>query len=441
MSRLARRLVLLAAFFLAAVSVLTADDWPQFRGQKRDGVSAEKGLLAQWPAKGPALVWKSDKAGLGFSSVAIVGDKLYTLGTVKEEEALLAFDAAKGDLLWSLPYGPIFTFKDNTWGDGPRGTPTIDGGKAYALGGQGILVCIDLAEKKILWKHDLVKDFGAEMMTEWGFSESPLVDGDKVIVTPGGAKGLVLALDKNSGKALWQTKDVTHKAPYSSVMPVDVDGVRQYVQNGYDSTGPGGYLSGFDAKSGKLLWQQQTIKGDSFAIAPTPVVRGNIVYTTSEGVGCHAYEVGAKGAKELYAKKEQKTTKNTHGGVVLVNDLIYGHSETLGWVCQDLLGLHNEDKIKGKILWNARNDFQTKSGSIAAADGKLFLYTEEGKVALADASPKAFNIVSEFSLPTLSQYPKTRKTSKDSKAWNNPVIANGNLYLRDCELIYCYKIK
>jgi outer membrane protein assembly factor BamB len=428
----------LAAFFafLFFVSSLAAADWPQWRGPKRDGVSDEKGLLTQWPEGGPKLAWKYTEAGLGFSSFAIREGKLYTLGTKGKDEIVLVLDASKGGPpLWTAKIGSIFTYGENVWGDGPRSTPTLDGNLLFALGGQGDLVCVDIAKNGAeIWRKNLISDFGGEMMTTWGYSESPLVDGDQLLVTPGGKKGLMVALNKKTGALLWQSAEVAHSAPYSSIMPADFNGVHQYIQMSFVA-GAGGFVSGLDAKSGKLLWQEPIFKGDSYAICPTPIVHENTVYvTTGYSGGCHAFEIlpGFK-VKERYSLAIRNTTKNTHGGVVLVDGHIYGHSEVLRWICQNLKS--------GKITWKEREALDTKSGAITAADGMLYLFTEDGDVGLVKANPEKFELVSEFKLPQLSQYPQKLAKSRYSKAWSHPVVANGKLYLRDCEFMYCYDIK
>lgn len=428
------RLATLGLLILVA-SPLAAGDWPQFRGPNRDGVSTEKGLLKQWPKEGPKLLWTIKDAGLGFSSIAIRDGKLYTLGTRDDLEAVLVYDAATAKLEWAAKIGPIYTFQGNVWGDGPRGTPTLDGDLLVALGGQGDLVAFDLTTKAEIWRKNLIKDFGGDMMTEWGYSESPLVFGDLVVVTPGGKKGLVVALNKKTGALVWQSAAVPQQAPYSSVVSATINGVPQFVQLSFDQA-VGGFVNGLEAKSGKLLWQGQIFKGSSYAACPTPIVKDNLVYvTTGYGGGCHTFEIDADfKAKDQFKLADQKKMKNTHGGVVMVDGKIYGHSEGLGWVCQDFK--------TGKLGWNDRTTLETKSGSTIAADGMLYLYTEEGTVGLATATPKGegLEVVSEFKLPQLSNYPKTRATSRQSKAWSNPTIANGKLYIRDCEYIYCYDI-
>jgi outer membrane protein assembly factor BamB len=430
-----KRLVALGLMVLFG-STVAAGDWPQWRGPKRDGVSTETGLLKEWPKDGPKLVWKYPDAGLGFSAVAIRDGLLYTLGSRQDDEVVLVLDAATGKELWTAKIGPVYTFQGNVWGDGPRSTPTLDGDRLFALGAQGDLVAIDLTKKAEIWRKNLIKDFGGVMMTEWGYSESPLVVGDMVLVTPGGKKGLVVGLDKKTGALLWQSSEVAHKAPYSSIMPATIHGVPQLIQLSFQEPA-GGFVDSFDAKTGKLLWQAPIFKGSNYAICPTPIVKDNLVYITAGyGGGCHTFEIDDKfKVKDLFSKAAQKKVKNTHGGVVLVDGKIYGHSERNGWVCQDLK--------TGAMDWEDNVTFETKSGSILAADGMLYLYGEEGNVALAKATPEGptLSVVSEFKLPELSKYPKMRDTSRQSKAWSHPVIANGKLIIRDCEFIYCYDVK
>lgn len=429
------RRIPLVCLLLSLTIEIRAADWPQWRGPDRTGISAETGLLAKWPEKGPQLVWTFKDAGLGFSAAAIRDGKLYTLGTRDDQEVVLALDAAKGTELWNAKIGPIFTFKGNVWGDGPRSTPTLDGNYLYALGGQGDLVCIDLEKKSEVWRKNLITDFDGVMMSEWGYSESPVVDGDLVFITPGGKKGTFLALNKKTGATVWQSAEITHKAPYSTAMPVDLHGVRQFVQLSYISDTEGGFVSGIRAKDGKVLWKEQIFKGHSYAAAPTPIVKDDLVYvTTGYGGGCHAFQIDKSfKAKELFSKKNQKSVKNTHGGMIRIGDHVFGHSEGLGWVCQEMK--------TGSVKWNERDQLNTKSGAITAADSKLYLYTEDGEAALLNASPEAFDKISSFKIPERSKLTQSRPTSRASMAWSHPVIANGHLILRDGEFIYCYDLR
>jgi outer membrane protein assembly factor BamB len=427
------------ALVLALVAApAAADDWPQFRGPKRDGVSTEKGLLTSWPKEGPKLAWSFNNAGLGYSSFAIAGGKVYTIGTRDKDEIVLCLDAATGTELWIAKVGPIFTFPDNAWGDGPRSTPTIDGSHLYALGGQGELVCLNISGKapKELWRKNMVKDLGGELMfhaNSWGYCESPLVDGKLLVCTPGGAKGTLAALDKMTGAVIWRSTKLTQAAPYSSIMPADINGERQYVQASYDNNRPAGYLNGVAAKDGKALWSQKIVASEIFNIASPPIVQGNLVYATTYE-GCHLFEIGpGNKAKEKYKPAGQKVMKVNHGGAVLVGDSVYGYGSTRGWVCQDF--------TTGKRTWDESDFDGQKSGSTIAASGMLYLYTDRGEVGLAKADPAAFSLLSSFTIKPRSKLQKSRPTSRDSGVWAYPAIANGYLYLRDAELVFCYDIR
>jgi outer membrane protein assembly factor BamB len=433
------RLLLLGVAVALFGSLGLAADWPQFRGPNRDGVSHEKGLLKAWPKDGPKLLWTYKDAGLGFSSFAIVGDKLYTLGTRGDDEIVLVLDANKGTELWTAKIGPIFTFKDNSWGDGPRSTPTIDGQYLYALGGQGILVCLDIAAKgKEVWRKDLRKDLGGEPMVEnynWGYSESPLVDGPLLICTPGGAQGTVAALDKKTGKVVWRSTGLTNQAPYTSPVVAEFRGVRQYIQTSYIGSTEGGVVSGFAAKDGKVLWTELLAKKSNYNLASTPLVLGDRLYISEgSGYGCHLYEFkSSPKVKDLYSKAAQKVMKNNHGGVVLVEGHVYGFSEPGMWVCQDL--------DSGKAAWTERNEIGGRSGSITAADNMLYLYSDEGEIGLLAADPKEFRLSGKFTIPERSKFPSTRASSREAKVWAHPVVANSRLHLRDGELIFCYDVR
>jgi outer membrane protein assembly factor BamB len=432
------RLFLVLGACLVACSVSLAADWPQWRGRDRSGVSKETGLLKAWPKGGPTPLWTYKKAGLGFSGPAVVGDRLYTMGVRDEMTYVIALDIAKGQEAWSTKIGPLFTFKLNAWGDGPRGTPTVDGDHLYALDATGLLVCLETAKGEEVWRKDLIKDLAGEMMTEWGYSESPLVDGDLLICTPGGPKGTLAALDKKTGAVKWRSTDLKNKAPYSSVVISEGGGIRQYIQTSYISAAEGGVVSGFAAKDGKLLWSQPTFRGSSYAIAPTPIVRDNLVYVTCnmEGPGCHLFALTPKGkgiaAKELYSKKNQKSLKNDHGGVVLVGAHVYGHSGGRGWTCQDFK--------TGDVAWLDRSQLQCTSGSIVAADGRLYLYSDTGTAVLLDADPKKWQENGRFELPEKSTANKGRPSGRSAAIWTPPVVANGRLYLRDQELLFCYDV-
>lgn len=388
-------------------------DWPQWRGPHRNDLSKESGLLKSWPAEGPRRVWLFENAGQGYSGPSVVGGKLFTLGTRSGAEILLALDAGTGKELWTANMGDVLK---NNWGDGPRGTPTVDGDRVYALSGAGSLVCVSVADGKVLWTKTM-SDLGGKR-PGWGFTESVLVDGDRVLCTPGGSRGALAALNKLTGEVLWQSKDFTDGAQYASIVPATFHGVPQYVQLTMNS------VVGVAATDGKMLWRSEW--PGRTAVIPTPICHNGHVYVTSGyGVGCKLVRVGPDNqASDVY---ENKVMKNHHGGVILVGDHLYGHSDGAGWLCQEFM--------TGKEVWSERS--KLGKGAIAYADGMLYCLEEDsGTVALIEASPSGWSEHGRFKLD-----PQTKIRSSQGKVWTHPVICNGQLYLRDQDLIYCLNVK
>ena len=404
------RLGLQFALLTILISGATAADWPQWRGPKRDGHSPETGLRREWPPEGPPLAWKTNGIGTGYSSVSVAAGRIYTMGDRGDSSFVHALSVA-GKPLWSAKVG-----KPGGGGGypGPRGTPTVDGDRVYALGQHGDLVCVEAATGKEVWRKNLSKDFGGEV-GGWGYSESLLVDGEQLICTPGGRQGTLLALNKRTGAKTWQSYQWTDPAEYASVIAAQISGKRQYVQLTGESVG------GVAAESGKPLWR--TSRKGSTAVIPTPVVRNDLVFVTSGyGVGCNMFRVTPSGAgfkaEEVYANKNMV---NHHGGVVLVGEHLYGYSDGKGWVCMKF--------ESGEMLWS---DKALGKGSISYADGHLYLRSEGsgGTVALIEATPERWLEKGRFDQPERS----------DKEAWPHPVIANGKLYLRDQDTLFCYDI-
>ena len=387
-------------------------DWPQWRGPDRSDVSKETGLLKTWPAEGPKRVWLFENAGNGYSGPAIVNGKFFTLGTRDGGEILLVLDANTGKELWTAKIGPVL---QNGWGVGPRGTPTVDGDRVYALSGTGNLVCVNGGDGKILWQTSM-SDLGGKV-PGWGYTESVLVDGNQVLCTPGGSKGAVAALDKMTGKVMWQSTEFTDPAHYSSIVPARINNTPQYVQRTEKS------IVGLAVKDGKVLWKTDFPNGRT-AVIPTPIVKDNEVYVSAGyGAGCKMVRIGP--GNEVTVVYENKVMKNHHGGVILVGDFLYGHADP-GWVCQNFK--------TGEEVWNNRG---LGKGAVGYADGMLYCLEEgSGTVVLAEASPKEWKEHGRFKLD-----PQTSIRSSQGKIWTHPVISNGKLYLRDQDLISCYDIK
>jgi outer membrane protein assembly factor BamB len=408
----AAALALLA--FLVPHCVSIANDWPQWRGPNRDGVSTEVGLLKEWPAAGPPLLWKATGLGQGYSTVSVLGNSIVTTGDKANSSHLVALNS-EGKTLWSVPFGKAGA---PGWGgfEGPRSTPTLDGDRIFAVSQWGEFVCVESATGKLIWRKDCTADF-AGPRPEWGYSESPLVDAEKVLFTPGGSQGAVVALHKKTGALIWRSKEFTDPAHYSSLIVAEIGGVRQYVQLTEDS------VAGIAAADGKLLWRAP--RRGSTAVVPTPIYRDGLVYVTSGyAIGCNLFKVTANGghfsAEQLYANK---VMANHHGGVVQRDDAVYGYSDGKGWTCQDLR--------TGKAVWQERQ--QLGKGSLVYADGHLYLRVEEGRgtVALLEATPQGYRQKGRFDPPN--------RTDKNS--WAHPVVANGRLYLRDQDTLLCYDVK
>jgi outer membrane protein assembly factor BamB len=409
------RLIPLGCLAALATSLCCAagGDWPQWRGPDRTDLSRETGLLKTWPEGGPKRVWLFEDAGLGYSGPAIAGGKLFTMGIRDGAEHLLAVDTKDGKLLWSVKIDEVLK---NGWGDGPRGTPAVDGETIYTLSGRGMLVCANVVNGRIVWQHAM-REYGGKT-PNWGYTESVLVDGDKVVCTPGGPQGALIALDKKTGKTIWQSKEFTDPAHYSSVIAVNHAGKRQYVQLTEK------HVVGISAADGATLWTSPW--PGRTAVIPTPIFHDGHVYVTSGyDAGCKLIKLGPDNeATDVYSNKEMV---NHHGGVILVGEHLYGHSDRSGWTCQKFQ--------TGEQVWAEKTALG--KGSIAYADGMLYCLAErDGTLALIEASPKGWSEKSRFKLQAQSA-----QRNPKGRIWTHPVIAGGRLYLRDQEFLSCYDVK
>ena len=357
-------------------TLFSADsDWPQWQGANRDGKSLETSFPKAWPAEGLKLMWRAGNLGEGYAGVSVVGNRLYAMGGLSDANAIMAIDTKDGAILWSTKFGVAGLVGNPTSGNvfpGPRGTPTVDGDRLYAVDHRGQFICVNSNDGKIQWKRHFVDDFGG-IVPRWGFCESPLVDGNQVVATPGGPKGAIVALNKQTGDLIWQSKEFTDEAQYASIVAAEIGGIHQYVQLTGES------VVGISPKDGSVLWK--AARAGRTAVIPTPVIDGNYVYVTSGyEVGCALFKVALNNGKftveQVY---KDKNMVNHHGGVVKVGDYLYGYSDGKGLVCQNFL--------TGDIVWGERD--RVKKGSVSYADGMLYFREERsGDMVLIEADPK-----------------------------------------------------
>ena len=410
---------------LPAEPPITADnrDWPQFHGPNRDSICRETGLNTDWNQNPPALLWKIEGLGIGYSSISIADGKIFTMGDRKGTDGntaqfVLAYDLQNQKELWATHIGPGHK-------DGPRSIPTVDGEFLYALGTEGDLVCLDTATGTEHWRKNLPNDFGGKMMSRWKFSESPLVDGQRLICTPGGAEATLVALDKKTGSVIWKCavpalgEKGNDGAGYASAIAAEIDGVRQYIQ----LIGRG--LVGVEAETGKFLWGYNGIANRTANI-PMPVVREQYVFTTTNyNTGSALLRISRVDdtfhVKEMYTLTGRQF-ENHHGGVVFVGNHVYGgHGNSRGEpACVDV--------ATGKIMWRGKAP-ERGSASIIYADGHLWFRYDRGLVALIEATPEAFRLKGTF-----------QPLTGTGPAWAHPVILDGKLYLRHGDLLACYDV-
>jgi len=401
---------------LSASSVCCADDWPQFRGPNRDGISAETGLLKKWPQGGPRLLWSANGLGIGFSSVAVANGLVYTTGMHDNEGFLFAYDL-DGKFKWKVSYGPEWRRSY----PGARTTPTVDDDLVYVFSGTGVMACFDARTSEKLWEVATLERFEGKNI-RWGMSGSPLIDGRKVFCTPGGKKGTIVALDKMTGDTIWASDSVGESAAYCSPILIERGGKRLLVTMIQKS------VVCLAADNGRLVWRipYETSYGTGIV---TPVYKNGRLYVTSVVEdeftnGGTMFEISTDGTR--FAEKwNGKTLDCCHGGVVLVDGYLYGSNfngiPRDDWVCLDW--------DTGRVMWETR--WNGNKGSIIYADNILYCYDENtGDVALVKPSSKAFEIVSSF-----------RITLGSGKHWAHPAISGGRLYIRHGDVLMAYDIR
>ncbi len=389
---------------------LHCSDWPQWRGPNRNGKSTETGLLKEWPQSGPRLIWTKKGLGGGYSSPSVSMQRIVGSGYVDGDEFIWALDENSGQEVWRQKVAEAET--NVGYGDGPRSTPTIDKNLIFTLSAGGEITCLHLTKGRMFWQRNLKKEFGGRMMSGWGFSESILVDGRQVICTPGGRQGTVLALHRSTGRVLWQSRDLKDDAAYTSLIKVTIGGKEQYVVLTEKT------LAGIQPQNGKVLWKAK--RHGETAVIPTPIYYENEIFVTSGyNVGCNLFRITPGPRFTVQEIYKNKNIKNHHGGVIQLEDYLYASNGPV-LVCMEMK--------TGKVAWKQRS---VGKGSLSYADGHLYLRSENGSVALVEANPSRFVEKSRFHQPYRS----------GNKSWAHPVIANGQLYLRDMGTLLCFNLK
>lgn len=406
-----------AAAARTEADAMRVEDWPQWRGPHRDGIAGSTGLLNRWPSDGPTLLWTVSGLGRGMSSVSVVEGSIFTLGLQNEKVRLVCRHSRDGAEKWTTQIAG---------GGEPNGTPTVDGDHVFAITREGKVVCAELESGKIVWTRDFVREFGGSIPT-WGYSESPLVDNDRVICTPGADDAMMVALDRLSGETIWKTpvpeqmRQNGHPgAGYSSPVASWGAGVHQYVQ----ALGRG--VVGIAAADGALLWGYSRVANDT-AVIPTPLVHRDYVFASSGyGAGAALLKLVRSDSgvqvQEVYFHRGNKV-QNHHGGMVLVDGHVYmGHGHNQGLpLCMEL--------VSGTVKWGPVRGPGSGSAAIAFADGHLYFRYENARLALVEATPAGYRLKSDFRIP-----------SNLDKSWPHPAIAQQRLYLRDQDVLLCYDL-
>ena len=404
-------LAVASTLILAAASVSAATDWPQWQGPDRTRISRETGLLKEWPASGPPLLWTATGLGTGYGSLAVAGDRVFLQGAGGQQSFVIALNRVDGKPVWSKALGPADTRMFTNMGAGPRGTPTVDGDRIYVLTESGDLACLTL-DGRVVWQRNILRDFRGSQL-QWLISESPLVDGPHVVVSPGGRQAGMVKLDKMTGATVWTSKELSDTAAYSSIVVADVQGVRTYMT----FTASAGV--GVRASDGKLMFRYPNAANRVANIA-SPVYANNQVffssgYDTGGGLLDLTVQNGEVAAKQVYFTRNMK---NHHGGMVLVDGYLYGYNDSI-LTCLEF--------ATGKMMWRDRS---VGKGSVTYADGRLYIQGENNIVGLAEATSTGYQERGRFQIP-----------DKGKPSWAHPVISDGRLYVRNQDILQVYDIK
>jgi outer membrane protein assembly factor BamB len=379
-------------------------EWPQWRGPNRDGVSHETGLLKKWPAEGPPKLWTAKGMGQGYASVAVANGLVYTAGNVGGETKIAAVDL-DGNVRWQSGCGRAFAGQYA----GSRGTPTIDGNKLYYETPNGEVSCLDARTGQKVWSVDIMQRFRGQNIG-WALSESVLIDGNNVICSPGGPNAGVVALNKANGETVWACKELSDKPGYASPIVFDLQGVHQIVtMNSVAAVG-------IHAKTGKLLWRHEH-RTNYDANIPTPIFyKGTVFIDSGYGKGGALLKLNPGDARQVWTTD----LDNHHGGIVLVDEHLYGSSQNGKWMCVEL-----------RTGRTAYADGGVGKGSVTCADGMLYMLSEQGTMGLAPATPNGHTVVSRFRVPA----------GGSGEVWAHPVVCGGRLYIRHGDALHAFDIK
>jgi outer membrane protein assembly factor BamB len=392
----------------SVVKSIAAPDWPQWHGPNRDNLSTETGFIKEWPSGGPKQLWSVGGLGSGYGSLAIKGDRIYVQGTIGRDSVVFALNRTDGKPVWNAPLGRSL---DQDRGGGPRGTPTVEGESIYALSENGDLACVRNKDAYLTWKRNILSDFGGSN-PHWLISESPLLDGNNLIVTPGGRNGGIVALDKTSGKEVWASRELKDNAGYASCIVADVGGVRTIMNLTSDAG------VGVRANDGKLLWRYEK-PANGTANCTTPVYHDrHVFYTSAYGTGGGLLSLSPQDGniktEEVYFSRDMQ---NHHGGVILLNGYLYGFSNAI-LTCMEFR--------TGKVAWKDRS---VGKGSLTYADGMLYLFGENNTVGLAEATTSGYKEKGRFNVP-----------DQGRPSWAHPVVCGGKLYIRNQSTLTCYDV-
>ncbi len=370
-----KRLIFLMCVFVPSIGIFS-QEIAQWRGPNRDGIYNETGLLKQWPANGPKLLWSFQELGDGHASAAVTENKVYSAGTQNEVGFVFVFDNS-GKLLWKTGYGKEWTESF----PGTRSTPLVYNDKLYILSGLGELVCLDAEKGNILWKIDLTSSYDGQNI-KWGFTENLLIDDEKLYCTPGGENDNVLALNKDTGKLIWKSKGNSEKSAYCSPMIIKLANRRILVTMTEKS------IIGLDASNGRFLWRFEHI--NEWSVHPnTPIYKDGFLYCTSGyGTGGELLKLSADGTSVTQVWRNNLLDPKM-GGMVLVNGKIYGSGDdNKKWFCLDW--------NTGKVEYSSD---MMKRGNISFADGLLYCYDDAGKMGLVEPQATGFKLISSFKVP------------------------------------------